>query len=103
MLTVEFPAAPAVGERLRADDYSVALELKQFDCTRVFLEKRVYSPDCYKAARLDKGPVKCLFAAAEIPAGWQLRFTVRPVNVWGRRGEPISSEWKVLRKDVKQS
>ncbi len=102
MLTVEFPTAPVVGERLRADDYSVALELKQFDCTRVFLEKRVYSPDCYKAAKFDKGSVKCLFAADEIPAGWQLRFTVRPVNVWGRHGEPISSEWKVLRKDVKQ-
>ena len=98
MLTVSFPPAFASDNKLlRADDYSVALELKQFDCIRVFLEKRVYSPDCYRAAELDRGPVSCRFAADEIPAGWQLRFTARPVNAWGKRGDPISSEWKVLR------
>lgn len=96
MLTVSFPVAFAGDKLLRADDYSVALELKQFDCTRVFLEKRVYSPDCYRAAELDRWPVSCRFAADEIPAGWKLRFTVRPVNAWGKRGDPISSEWKVL-------
>ena len=49
--------------------------------------------------KMDTLPVRCIFPAAEIPKGREVRFAVRPVESFGRRGEPIATgfekrEWK---------
>ena len=94
MTTVSFPPAPPTAEGYRANDYEVSLEQLHGEVERVLLQKRVYSPGYHCGADMDVQPVKCLFAADEIPPGWDLRFTVRPVNAFGKKGAPISSKWR---------
>ena len=94
MRTVTFPTAKTAA-KLRANDYSVTVEMRQGDCVSARMEKHVYSSEYLHAAALDVKPVICRFGADEIPDGWESRFTVRPLDVWGNRGAAISSEWKV--------
>ena len=94
MTTVSFPPALPAADGVRANDYEVSLELRHGDVERILLQKRVYSPGYHVATELDDKPVKCLFAADEIPPGWEMRFTARPVNAFGKKGAAISSKWK---------
>lgn len=94
MTPVSFPPAIPAKDGFRANDYEVSLELRHGEVERVLLQKRVYSPMYHRGTEMDVKPVTCMFAADEIPAGWELRFTVRPVNAFGRKGNPISSDWR---------
>ena len=94
MTAVSFPPALPAADGARANDYEVSLELRHGEVERIILQKRVYSPKYHAATELDNKPVKCLFAADEIPSGWELRFTARPVNAFGRKGAAISSKWR---------
>ena len=98
MRSVSFPPAPAAEGRLRANDYSVIVELRQGDCVSKRMEKHVYSPGYLGSVASDVRPVVCKFGADEIPDGWESRFVVRPLDVWGNAGEPICSEWKIWSK-----
>lgn len=94
MTPVKFPPALPTKEGFRANDYEVTLEQRHGEVVRTLLQKRVYSSLYHYGTDMDVKPVQCLFAADEIPSGWELRFTVRPVNAFGRKGEPISSNWR---------
>ena len=94
MTAVSFPPALPAADGVRANDYEVSLELRHGEVERIILQKRVYSPKYHAATEMDNKPVKCLFAADEIPSGWELRFTARPVNAFGRKGAAISSKWR---------
>jgi len=97
MRTVTFPTGKSPSG-LRANDYSVTVEIRQGDCISGRMEKHVYAPGYYHAAELDVRPVYCRFGVDEIPEGWESRFAVRPLDVWGNRGEPIYSDWKIWSK-----
>ena len=93
-IIVSFPPAPATAGSDRALDFSVTAELRIQDMTQVIAEKRVYSPKFWAAERADTGPVACVFARDAIPKNRDIRFTVRPLNNWGKAGAPIRSEWR---------
>lgn len=93
-IVVSFPPAPATADSDRALDFSVTAELRIQDMTQVVAEKRVYSPKFWAAERADTGPVACAFARDALPKNRDIRFTVRPLNNWGRAGDPIRSEWR---------
>lgn len=92
-IVVSFPTAPSTAASPRALDYSVTAELRIQDMTQVVQEKRVYSPGFCMAESLDAGPVTCAFAREAIPKNRDIRFTVRPINCWGKAGDPIRSDW----------
>ena len=93
MLVVSFPSARAAEPR--ANDYEVSVEMQEGEVERIFLQKRVYSSRYLFGTSMDDKPVRCFFSKDEIPAGWPLRFSVRPVNAFGRKGAPISTPFAV--------
>lgn len=108
-VTVEFPNVLA---GVRAYDFEVAVEAVDIDVEKVWMTKRVFSNGFYRAPEKDEKTVKCVFAVDELPpayysgrkgkstgklvqgqSGMKFRFAVRPCNCWGRKGEPVCSEW----------
>ena len=91
-LEVSFPAARSTSETPRAFDYEVRAVLTKADVTRIAASKRVFSPKCYWPESHDTNAVTCVFAKSEIPSNRDsLVFEVRPLNAFGRAGEPIVS------------
>ena len=93
LFTVQFPPAKASGGRPAANDYSVRLEAKQDELERILLEKRVYGRQ-YVTGAGDDSPVVCPFSEEEVPKGWLLRFSVRPLNTFDGAGEAIATPWE---------
>lgn len=93
MVVVSFPVAPRTDATPRANDYEVSLELSVSDVERTIFSKRVYSGRWLHGEKMDTEPVTCLFAIDELPPDRQLRFVVRPVNAFHRKGEPICGRW----------
>ena len=94
MTPVSFPPALSTATTPHADDYEVTLELRQGEVERVICQKRVYSPRYLYGEDMDTEPVICNFAEDELPSGWELRFTVRPLNAFGAKGAPIRTEFR---------
>ena len=78
-----------LGQRARgARAFEVVARQARMDCP-----KRVYSPKCYWPEKYDTGDVTCLFGRIEIPNDHDsVTFEVRPLNAWGKPGEPIMTE-----------
>ena len=90
---VSFPPAGSTETTPRAYDYEVTAILSKGVISRIVSQKRVYSPKCYWPERYDTNDVVCVFGRAEIPDNHEsVKFIVRPMNAWGRGGEPIESE-----------
>ena len=96
-ITVEFPMALETASTPRANDYEVQIELLRCDITHVVGSRRVYSPLYGRASALDHEPVKCNIPLADIPApGFQkVRFAVRPVNSFGRKGRALYADYRL--------
>ena len=92
-IVVSFPPIAATAVSDRALDFSVTAEMRIQDMSQVVQEKRVYSPNFCMAEKFDTAPVTCAFARDAIPKNREVRFVVRPLNNWGKAGEPICSEW----------
>ena len=91
MIVVEFP--PAVSPR--ANDYEVSAELLQGDVERVLCQKRVFSPRYMYGEEMETQNVKCLFTPEEVPYGWTVRYSVRPVNAFGVKGNALSTPFAI--------
>lgn len=91
-LDVTFPIAVATAETPRANDYEVQVEVLRCDVTNVIATYRVFSPLYGRALSVDVEPVTCSVPLKAIPEpGFQrVRIVARPVNSFGRKGEPIS-------------
>lgn len=90
---VSFPVANSTADTPRALDYEVTAEISKGDVTRICCQKRVYSPKSYLSEGHDRGPARCVFAKSEIQSDRDaLRFRVRPVNAFGRKGREIVTE-----------
>lgn len=82
----------------RAFDFEVEARYRIDDVERSLRVERVYSPNALQPAEYDCEPVHCRFTASVFPGGragcWgEVRFVVTPMNEWGLRGRPISSDW----------
>lgn len=92
-IEVRFPTAQSTSATPRAYDYEVRAVLRKALVTRIVATKRVYSPKCYWPEKYDTGDVTCLFGRFEIPNDHDsVTFEVRPLNAWGKPGEPIMTE-----------
>lgn len=92
MVAVSFPPALQTSEGLRADDYEVTLEMFDFGIVKVLSQHRVYSPRYTHPAEMDTEQIVCLVDAAEFPADRRVvMVSVRPVNAFGVKGEPIKT------------
>lgn len=97
-ITVHFPTVRGDGDTLpHAFDYEVQLEVHDIDTGKAVLTKRVYSPGYFMEASSDADETVCVFGVNEVPAKVEYRFAVRPCECFGRKGEPIYSDWQAPR------
>jgi hypothetical protein len=92
-VTVSLPVAVSRGDAPRAFDYEVQIEEAGIDVFLGVLTKRVFSEGYFLGEKKDsEKPVRCVFSVEELPVGKPYRFAVRPLNAFGRKGEPIYSQ-----------
>lgn len=96
-VTVHFPSVLGKKTGTRAFDYEVQAEMLDDDVYQPVLTKRVFSNGYYLAEAQDEKEVTCVFAKAELPVGCKIRFAVRPAECFGKKGEPIFTEWFKLK------
>ena len=95
MTTVSFPAARSRWSSPRAQDYEVAVEIRQGGQISLGKVKYVYSHAFHYAEADETQPSKCLFSAEQLPKTGEYRFRVTPRNAWEKGGKPIYSAWIV--------
>ena len=88
---VSFPAAES-REKCRVFEYEVQAVVVDDDVEMVATTRRVLAPDFYLPASKAGKAGSCVFALAELPKGVHLRFDVRPIECFGRKGRPICSD-----------
>ncbi len=87
-VTVRFPAAKASATS-RVFDYEVRAVAYHEDVDYTVATKRVFSESFHLPPSREVAEGACVFSAAELPAGRPLRFAVRPVECYGRKGRAI--------------
>ena len=92
-MTAHFPNILTKDGGVRAFDYEVQVEYQWLDVINVSCTKRVFSPHCYLAEAQDQDEVICVFGEGELPHERLFRFAVRPCECFGKKGNPIYSEW----------
>ena len=94
-VTVSFPAAkPSATSRVL--DYEVRALAYTYDVDHEVASKRVHAEKFYLAPAREAKSGTCVFALSELPAGKTVRFAVRPVECYGKKGhEIVSAPWKV--------
>lgn len=92
-VTVHFPSVLAKRTGVRAYDYEVQVEYRYIDVTMIAATKRVFSPKCYLGEAQDEGEVICVYGETELPEYRDVRFVVRPCECFGKKGNPIYSDW----------
>ena len=90
---VSFPSVLKKNTGVRAFDYEVQAEIKDEDVTKVLMTKRVFSPGSILGENHDEENVICVFAEDEIHTTAPIRFIARPCECFGKKGNPIYSEW----------
>ena len=91
-LTVTFPSAMP-SETSRVLDYEVRALAYHEDVDYAVATKRVHSAAFYLPVERDAPTNKCVFAISELPEKTPLRFAVRPVECYGKKGHEILSDW----------
>ncbi len=92
-VTVHFPNVLKKDCGVRAYDFEVQVEYKWLDIINVTCTKRVFSPHFYLAESQDEGEVTCVFSESELPKGHSYRFVIRPCECYGKKGNPIYTDW----------
>ncbi len=90
---VKFPSVLKKRTGVRAVDYEIQVEQQYVDTLTVVGTKRVYSPGAHLGENHDEQDVVCLFGKSELPSTHKYRFAVRPCESFGKKGQPIYSEW----------
>lgn len=93
-IRVSFPYAISTESTPRAFDFEVQVETRELDHIKIFSTKRVHSAQYYLGEKADnKQPVEILYGVHELPSYRYYRYAVRPMESFGKAGEPIYSEW----------
>ena len=98
-VAVRFPNVLKKDTGIRAFDYEVQVEYEWLDVRFITATKRVFSPHCYLGEAQDTGEVVCLYGVDELPKDFRYRFLVRPCECFGKKGDPICSDW-VRQQDI---
>lgn len=89
-LEVKFPPAET-RSKCRVFEYEVQAVVVEDDVELVAATRRVIAPDFHLPASKTGRPGTCVFALNELPAGTNVRFDVRPIECFGRKGRARSS------------
>ena len=100
-ITVHFPSVLKKTMGVRAFEYEVQAEMEDYDTCKIICTKRVFSKGFYLAEAQDEAEVICPFAVSELAPNKKVRFYVRPINCFGKKGEPICSDWVTTAKPKK--
>ncbi|HAE25155.1 MAG TPA: hypothetical protein DCG33_07420 [Prevotellaceae bacterium] len=92
-IIAHFPSVLKKTTGVRAFDYEVQAEIRDEDVSKVMMTKRIFSPGSIMGENHDEEEVTCIFAEDEIPYKAPIRFVVRPCECFGKKGNPIYSEW----------
>ena len=90
-LRVTIPAARAVSG-CRPWKYEVQVELVEDDSEIVIATRQVLSAHYYLPEEKDQTPSSVIFPLADFPPKAHVRFLVRPVECFGKKGAPIASD-----------
>lgn len=92
-VTVQFPNIFKKDTGVRAFDYEVQVEHEWLDVRFISVTKRVMSPRCFMDEGHDAKEAFCVFGLSELPTLFRYRFIVRPCECFGKKGEPLYSDW----------
>ena len=92
-VTVHFPNVLKKDTGVRAFDYEVQVEHEWLDVRFISCTKRVLSPHCFMPESHDTDEVICVFGVSELPKEFHYRFVIRPCECFGKKGEPIYTDW----------
>ena len=90
-VAVTFPAAET-RNKCRVFEYEVQAVVVDDDVEMVAATRRVIAEDFHVPASKAGRPGKILFALDELPKGVHIRFDVRPIECFGKKGRPICSD-----------
>ena len=90
-VSVTFPSAET-RDKCRVFEYEVQAVVVDDDVELVAATRRALSPDFHLSASKAGKRGECVFALAELPRGVHLRFDVRPIECFGKKGRAISSD-----------
>lgn len=94
-LTLHFPSVLRKTHGVRAFDYEVQAEIEEYDTVKIVGTKRVYSKGYFLGEAQDGREVTCVFSLSELPENRKVRFYVRPMESFGKKGEAIVTDWMV--------
>jgi hypothetical protein len=89
-VSVTFPSAEPRG-KCRVFEYEVQAVVVEDDVELVAATRRVLAQDFYLPESKAGKPGECVFACAELPKGVHLRFDVRPMECFGKKGRAVAS------------
>jgi len=89
--TVGFPAAKAKGG-CRVFEYEVTCECVQYDLVLVLRQARVMAEDFHFPPTKPVASGSCVFSLDELPPKANVRFAVRPMECFGKKGAPVFTE-----------
>lgn len=92
LLRLDFPAARTVAN-CRVFEYEVTATLVEDGVDIVQVQRRVLAPDFARAESSSGAPGCCVLSPAEIPVKGHTVFSVRPLDCFGLKGEPIAAEF----------
>ena len=84
----------------RVFDYEVTASVVADDVALPIKAKRVFAPAYHLPESMSNRSGCCLFAAADLPSGTRLRFSVRPFECFGKAGKAISTDVRFTRTDT---
>jgi len=90
LVTLSFPAAKTVA-KCRVFEYEVTATLVEDDVDLVLLQRRVMAPDNFRPESPKCEPGSCVLAKSELKVHGNTVFSVRPLDCFGLKGEPISA------------
>ena len=90
-VAVTFPSAET-RNKCRVFDYEVQAVVVDDDVEMVACTRRVLAEDFHMPASMVGKAGKILFALDELPKGVHIRFDVRPLECFGKKGQPICSD-----------
>ena len=93
-VVVSFPSAQPV-RGCRPFEYEVSAILVADDVDLVQVQRRVLANDFNLPESMATRDERCLFRIGELPLMGQYRFSVRPIECFGRKGRPIWNETPV--------
>lgn len=97
LTTVHFPNVLKKRTGVRAFDFEVTEEQTREDLTLTVCQKHVFSSHMMNCEDKDEDEVTCVFGENEILKEFPFRFCIRPCESFGKKGNPIYTDWQTIK------